>query len=183
MSESNKQALTIGVILAVLVGILLGYVYYMYVGPDLVVEKGRQVKLEDTIKTDKAELRRMEDFINDKASRDKLTAVVEEAKQRLPSDEKAIEFFDLLRDCLARTNVTQTRIAPMGAVKRPSYYEIPYEIVGSARYHEFGQFVNMIECNPRRFMRLSKMELSTSSERPSIHPLSLTVSTFQFSRN
>ncbi|MCB2153981.1 type 4a pilus biogenesis protein PilO [bacterium] len=178
-TEKNKQALLIGLIMAAFLGFLVGY-YYWLSKPVIAKTQKERGTLNAQIKKDQAEINRMRALIENTAEREQMAEVVRRAKERLPEDRRAIEFLTLLRDSLTKTGVVQTRVAPEAPKRRALYEEIPYSVKGSARYHEFGQFLNLIECNPDRFMRVNGFSLSNDPNRPSIHPMEVGISTFMF---
>lgn len=183
MTEKNKQALTIGVIVGILLAGLVAYYYFMMVRPEVIASQKRQDGLKVEIKKNQDRLAELNAYLADKNERERLVAELEAAKRRLPSDPEAIEFLDILRTSLTRTGVTFTYVGQKPMVSRGLYREIPYDVRASARYHEFGQFLNLIECHPDRFMRINAFTVTKNDKRPSIHPISVGISTFMFASN
>lgn len=178
LTEKNKQALIVGVVLGALLLFLIGYFYFISVKPALAAGVKARAKLTTDVEALEKQMKAMQELINDKEKLADMERVVATARKRLPNDEQAIEFLGILRDSLAKTGVSQNMISKEKTLKRSVYSEIPYKIKGSARYHEFGQFVNLIECNPERFMRVTDFKLSNNNKRPSIHPMDVGISTF-----
>ncbi len=182
-TEKQKQALTVGLIFAVLLGVVVGYYYFMVASKAVASSKKKQATLTAEIDKNQKELDNINDFLADTAEQERLRVKVESAKRRLPNDPEAIEFLSILQDSLKKTGVSFTRVAPLSPINRYMYRELPYEIKGAARYHEFGQFLNLIECHPDRFMRVTRFTIQKNDKRPSIHPIEVGISTFMFKGN
>ncbi|RMH29774.1 MAG: hypothetical protein D6691_02160, partial [Candidatus Hydrogenedentota bacterium] len=89
-------------------------------------------------------------------------------------------FFQALSKVLQVTRVDYTELEPLKEVSRSAYVEIPYRIKGTARYHDFGHFLNLIEDNPDRFMRVRTFTIENRDDRPSVHPVTIELATFMF---
>lgn len=181
LTDQNKTALTIGLILAAIAAIVVLYFDFATVRPALTNNARTRTTAQNQIKEREARLAEINKFIADADARQRLIAQVEAAQRRLPSDQQAEEFLDILRLAMRDTGVAFSRISPpTSPIQRSNYEELNFTIQGSARYHEFGQFVNIIECHPDRFMRVSGFSIGQNARRPSIHPVNLNVSTFLF---
>lgn len=180
MTEKQKQTLTVGLVVAVLLAFILGYWFFMNVRADVARSREEQAKLTTEIADTKARLVEIDNFLKNRGELQKMLDEVNKAKRRLPSDPQAIEFLAILTDSLNKTGVGVSEVTPQAQVSRSMYTEIPYLIKGSARYHEFGQFLNLIECHPERFMRVSGFRLLKNDKRPSIHPMEARIQTFMF---
>ncbi len=180
MNEKQKQALTVGLIFAVLLGFIIGYWYMMSVRETIERSIKKQEELAAEIKSNEARLKEIRDFMENKDELEEMLARVEKAKRRLPDDPEAIEFLAILTDSLNKTGVSVSEVSPRDPINRTMYVEIPYFIKGSARYHEFGQLLNLIECHPDRFMRVSTFKMFKNDQRPSIHPVEAQIATFMF---
>ena len=180
MTETQKQVTIAAVILGVLLTILAVYAWFMFVSPKLQENAKATAAAVKKAEEHEARIREMRNVIENRAEWEELQAKVEVAKKRLPSDPRSLEFLQLLRDGLSKTNVQQTGITADKPSRRPMYQETPYTIEGFARYHDFGQFVNLIECNPSRIMRIKKIDLRNTATRPSFHPMTVGVSTYSF---
>jgi Tfp pilus assembly protein PilO len=180
MTEKNKQILVIGLVFAGVLAFLVGYLYFINIAPAIKANAERRTKLEAQITKHDAEISRIERFLADEEERERMMVLVENAKRRLPSTPESLEFLSLLQGALRTTGVAQSRVAPERAISNEMYEELPYTVRGSARYHEFGQFVNLIECHPDRFMRIKTFTLTNNDKRPSIHPLEVGIATFMF---
>jgi len=180
MTEKQKQTLTVGLLVAALVAFVLGYWFAVNVQADVKAARAKQAELAKEIADSKARIAEIETFLKNRGELEKMLEEVNRAKRRLPSDAQAIEFLAVLTDSLNKTGVSVSEVTPQPQVPRSMYTEIPYLIKGSARYHEFGQFLNLIECHPDRFMRVSTFRFLKNDKRPSIHPMEARIQTFMF---
>jgi Tfp pilus assembly protein PilO len=180
MTETQKQVTIAAIILGVLLTILAVYLWFMVVAPKIAQNATASAAAIKKAEESEGRIEEMRNVIENRAEWEELQAKVEIAKQRLPTDPRSIEFLQLLRDGLSKTNVQQTGITADKPERRPMYQETPYTIEGFARYHDFGQFVNLIECNPTRIMRINEFNLRNTTARPSFHPMTVGVSTYSF---
>jgi Tfp pilus assembly protein PilO len=79
---------------------------------------------------------------------------------------------------LHNTGVDYDAVRPLPDRRRQLFTEMPYLIDSNAAFHEFGQFLNLIEENPNRFMRVSHIDVTNSREHPTVHPANLEITTF-----
>lgn len=178
LNEKSKQALTVGLIGAGMLLFVIIYVNFMILSD---VKKRNQraiTEINSEITEFRSELQTYERYLRNEDERQRMLAVVEEARSRLPESENTIEFFDIIRESARRTGIGFSKITPLDTRDQPSYSEIPYSIQGDSRYHEFGQFLNLIECHPDRFLRVNSFRLTNNDQRPSIHPTQVQISTF-----
>jgi len=180
LSDKEKNALAAGLILAVMLIAVLIYFHFFFFKPAIVAREKEIAKARTEIAAKKKELAEMQAFLKNQAEVEQMEQQLRRAAERLPTQPAPIEFLEELRSTLEETGVKQSRVEPRKVSSRDLYTEIPYLIQGSARYHEFGQFLNLIECNPRRFMRVSGFDLRNNDARPTIHPVSVNISTFMF---
>ncbi len=179
-SDTDKKILQIGIFLAVLIAVILLYYMWGIQRPQIKAHEKQRNKLKaevDDLQDRYAEMLRMVNQI-DKVKKD--LGIVKEAAKRLPGSRDRFNFFVELSDLLQLTGVKYSKIVPKKESVKAYYTEIPYEIRCLARYHEFGQFVNMMEQNPRRFMRVKYFTIGNDKNRPSMHPITLGVATFMF---
>jgi len=180
LDEKQKQTLTVGLIVAGMLAFIVGYSYMMFISPGKEENEKKVKTLQADIERQEKRFGVMQRYLENADERERLLEEMEIALRRLPSDEQAIEFLSVLQDSLRKSGVTFTRVSPEEVVRRAQYSEIPYSVTGTARYHEFGQFLNLIECNPNRFMRVSNFTLSNNNRRPSVHPVEVGIKTFMF---
>lgn len=180
LTEKQKQALTVGIIFAVLLTTVV-VVYKIYIlGPSEAQAVTSIATADKDIAKYEKDIARFDKFINDDEERLAMQTKVENARRRLPSSIEEVDFFDIIRESARRTGTSFSEISPVDIRNQQGYREIPYDIVGSSRYHEFGQFLNLIECHPDRFLRVNSFSVTNNNKRPSLHPVELQISTFIF---
>ncbi len=183
MSDKNRQLVTVIVLLGVLLTAGSVYFYFMMAKPAIESAEKSTEATKKKIADMEAEKAKIKAFLADRSKIEELAKTVDRAKQRLPNNTQEAEeqgFYKIVEDSLRRTGASMSRLAPKEPINRNLYFEIPYEIKGAARYHEFGQLLNVIECNPARLMRVSTFAIKNDAKRPSIHPIDLTVKTYTF---
>lgn len=180
LSDKNKQTLLVGGILGGAILIIIAYFALLYVRPGVKESNETVERLEQQIKRQSARLQDLEAQMANTEKQRQLQQQFRQIERRLPSDQDPIEIFDLLRGYFEGSDVAFTYIEPGQRVDRGRFSEFPFIIRGSARYHEFGQLVNLIECNPDRLMHVSTFKLTNNPRRPSIHPMEVGIATFTF---
>jgi len=180
MTEKNKQALLVGCILGGAILVVLVYFGFLYVRPRVSEAETKVAKLEQQIKTQRAQIESYEESLANMERRRAVQEQFQRIQQRLPSDQDPIEIFDLLRGYFEGSDVRFSYLEPGARTRRGRFTETPFTIRGSARYHQFGQLVNLIECNPDRLMHVTNFNLTNNPRRPSIHPMEVSISTFTF---
>jgi Tfp pilus assembly protein PilO len=162
--------------------LILVYSWFFFISPG--VEKSRRDRdqLVETVRKNRAKLDTYKRYLSDEATRRTVEERFTIVASRLPSNLDPIEVFDILRGYFEGTDVQFTNLDPGPVTNRGRYTEQPFKIRGTARYHEFGQLVNLIECDPKRLMRVNELRLTNNERRPSIHPMELTISTFTFNQ-
>jgi len=180
--EQAKKNLYTGLVIAAV--LLAGFAYYHYV-----ILKTHYLRNEEKKKALRVEVKELQDQLKEiqlvESQRDKIEEmrkVVAEASKRLPSTPDAVGFYNELIRILRITGVYATRVSPEKRRGQPMYTEIPYGVVCQCRYHEFGQFLNLIEENQNRFMRVGSFSIQNNDKRPSIHPINVRISTFMFNK-
>lgn len=101
-------------------------------------------------------------------------------ESRLPKTEEAFGFFETLNDILRRTSISNERLEKEKTNPEIRYTEIPYSVRAVGRYHEFGQFLDLVENNDKRFMRVKTLKLTGNSKRPTQHPIEVEIATYSF---
>lgn len=183
LSAVDKKALQIGVFLAVLLGGLCGYYYFFFVKKEMEANAKRVEKLDGDIKELKSTYARMQGMLSRKDEIEAESRKILEVKRRLPDTEDAPGFLSALVNILRITNVVNERVAPEKTQRRNLYTEIPYTIECSSRYHDFGEFLTLVEQNPERFMRVKSFTIANDDTRPSFHPISVSLATFKFNKS
>ncbi len=182
LNDKERNVLTAGLILAGMFMVIFVYLHFVFFKKAIASNQKQQSKIEAETADLRKELNSMVSFLREREKVNLMKERLEIATSKLPSEPQAVKFLEELRTTLERTGVRQRRVSPKTFVPRTLYTEIPYEVQGSARYHEFGQFLNLIECNPRRFMRVNSFDLRNSDARPTVHPVTIGISTFMFNR-
>lgn len=183
LTEKEKNVLTAGLVLAGMFVVIFAYLHLMFFKTQVTSDTRKINDLKKETAALEKEYVSMTAFLQNRREVEAMRNQLAAATRKLPSEPESIEFLKELRASLERTGMAQTRVTPKPFVPRALYTEIPYEVQGSARYHEFGQFLNLIECNPRRFMRVNSFDVRNSTERPTIHPITVGISTFMFNRS
>lgn len=180
--EQAKKTLLVGVVIAGL--IIAGFAYYNFVilGPYYQRNENRLVDLDKEIKVLREQLKEINEARGYADQIAEMRKVVEEYAKRLPNTPDAPGFYQELIRILRITGVRTSRIEPKSHRQETLYTEIPYNIEGRCRYHELGQFINLIEENENRFMRINYLHITNNQDRPSIHPVSVGISTFMFNQ-
>jgi len=180
--EQAKKSLTVGLFCAVVIFAGVAYWHYSFLKP-LYKKYDSQIKvLNGEISKYKGDLDEINQAEKARGEVENMRRIVAEATKRLPSTPDAAGFYQELIRILRITGVLTTRVEPGGNRAQPYYTEIPYGIQCQCRYHEFGQFLNLIEENQTRFMRVNSFVINNNNNRPSIHPISVNISTFMFNK-
>ncbi len=182
-SDEQKKILIGVVVVGVLAFGAVGYYWYFF-GKTAVADDKAAAEKAVTEKNDiVAKLDKIEKFKKDTAGKyEEMEENLRKVEMRLPQSRQAIEFFGTLNDILNNTGVSNERLAADRIVQQPgnSYAEIPYSIKAVGRFHELGQFLNLVEQNPRRFMRVKTLNIGNDSKQPSNHPVEVKIATFKF---
>jgi Tfp pilus assembly protein PilO len=180
LDEQAKKSMTVGIFIALMLAAGFAYYHYIWLKPYYQNYENKKKSLNTEIKTLNAELREILDLEKQKDKIAEMQRVVNEAAKRLPNTPDAAGFYQELIRVLRITGVFAMRVEPGKKRSEVMYTEIPYSIACQCRYHEFGQFLNLIEDNQSRFMRVNSFTIKNNNDRPSIHPISVNISTFMF---
>ncbi len=180
LTEQQKQALIAGLILGTAILIVLILVGFMFVFDEVRQARNDVERLRTQIRQDQQSLRRIQNFLDDDETYRQVEEAFARVESRLPADQDPFDTFETLRGYFEGTAVAFTRIEPRSSADRGRFTEYPFTIRGSARYHEFGQLVNLIECDPNRLMHVTDFRLQNSDRRPSLHPMEVGIVTFSF---
>lgn len=184
-SDDQKKTLLVIVVFGVLALGGVGWYWWFFGNGKIKTFEAETVKLNEDVKGLDVQIKEIEDFEDFTQGKYKeLERHLATVEKRLPQSREAIEFFTELNEILHSTGVITERLATDRIVTEPGqgYDEIPYSIVGKGRFHEFGQFLNLVEQNPDRFMRVKTLKLTNEPGRPSLHPIEVTIATFKFSK-
>jgi Tfp pilus assembly protein PilO len=178
LNEQDKKTLQIGLFLCAL--ILVGAVWAKFQIFSVTNTRtmgeidaiNAEVRVQQQLRNDLLDLRDRRDEIEALASRILL------ASSRLPSTREAREFYGELQQIVGTTQFDWNEFHPQRERTHQLYTEIPYRIAARSNYHEFGQFLNLIEENPSRFMRISRIDITNDRDRPVNHPVDVEITTF-----
>jgi len=182
LDEQAKKNLSVGIFLAIVIMAGVGWWHFYILKPYYVRNETLKKTLKEEIKTLKDNLKEINEAEKNRPIVAEMRKVVEEASKRLPSSPDAPGFFQELIRILRITGVQARRVDPFERRGSALYTEIPYKIECNCRYHEFGQFLNLIEENQNRFMRVKSFSISDNENRPSIHPVTVNIATFMFNK-
>lgn len=180
LTEKNKQALLVGGILGGAILVILIYFWMVQINPKITNYNKQSDALVSKNKANQEKLSKYKALLADKSKKQKLEADFALIASRLPNNQDPIQIFDILRGYFEGTDVQFTYLEPKAQVNRGRFMEYPFIIRGTARYHEFGQLLNLIECNPERLMRVTAFKFSNNDKRPSLHPMEVGISSFTF---
>ncbi|MDX2177853.1 MAG: type 4a pilus biogenesis protein PilO [Candidatus Sumerlaeia bacterium] len=180
LSEKNRQTL-----LAIVIGGLVliagsAYYYFMFAAAEIESNKKVTAEAEQKARDARRELANLQALIANDDQRELMKRLVDRVKTKLPSDPESTEFFRFVEETLRRTGVSMSRLAPEDPVARELFIEVPFSMRGGARYHEFGQLLNVVECSPERLMRVAEFKIDNDPARPSVHPIEVMITTFTF---
>lgn len=180
LTPQQKDAVKAGFILAVLIFVGAIY-YYRFIVKEQIAQAEKKIKATQTqIKELDQEIRDLQAQLGNPEELKLKEEFLKKIAAKLPDTPDAPGFFEALRDILQVTNIEYSELEPQKEISRSVYVEIPYRIKCVARYHDFGQFLNLIEENPKRFMRVKTFTIENQDNRPSIHPVTLELATFMF---
>lgn len=180
LTDKQKQVLLVGGILGAACLVIIVYLGFMFVRPEVAAADKKVKDLNIKIEEASDNLNKYKAFLADTGKRAQLEEAFGRVQSKLPDVQDPIEVFDLLRDYIEGTDVTFTYLDPGDQTSRERFVEYPFTIRGTAGYHQFGQLVNLIECNPDRLMRVSNFKLTNNNRRPSVHPMEIGITTFTF---
>jgi Tfp pilus assembly protein PilO len=179
-TDKDKKALQVGIFIAILLGAGIGYYHVTILKPKIKANSSKVEELKSEVRQLNQDYREMMALVDQEETIRAMEKAVLDAARRLPSRPDAPGFLNELIEILRITGVKNQTITPQPYEEHTLYTAIPYDIECSSRYHEFGQYLNLIEENPDRFMRVNNFHIANDDKRPSIHPVSLRISTFMF---
>lgn len=171
--------------LAILVVAAAGVVAFLDFGqwrPRIKVSDQKTAAIQNEIKNMQARIKEIDQALANVDELRRKQELLMQISRKLPDSPDAPGFYNALVEILQSTRINYTALEPKPPAERTAYMEIPYSITCSGRYHDFGQFLNLIEENPNRFMRVKSFTIDNSDKRPSIHPITVDIATFMFLR-
>ena len=180
LSLETKRNLRSGAILAIVMVVALCIYWFNIIKPNINRDTDEVNKVKAQIAELDLKLKQMEEAEKNWAFMKEKQALLDKLSKKLPNSVDAPGFFQAMVKILAITRIEMTDLTPENPAQRTVYTEIPYKIIGRGRYHDFGQFLNLIEENPERFMRVKTLTVENQDDRPSIHNISVRIGTFMF---
>jgi Tfp pilus assembly protein PilO len=182
LTPQQRDAIKAGAILAI---VLLGgaYAFYAYyIQPDIKRNTELVTKLDKEIKELDARIKEMNEAEQNLELLKQKQEYLRQVAAKLPSSIAPQEFYNAMIEILQTTRVDYNTLSQQKLEERSIYTEIPYKISGKGRYHDFGQFLNMVEENPVRLMRVKRFVVENDDRRPSVHPITVELATFMFNK-
>ena len=180
MTPQEKDVVKAGIILAVVLFAAVGYYYFYLVADQIKKDNIAIERVNEDIKKLENEQREIARAFDNLEELKKKAEYLKRIERKLPDRPDAPGFFQALTRILEVTRVTYSELTPLQQVVRTVYTEIPSRVKCRARYHDFGQFLNLIEENPDRFMRVKTFTIDNDDLRPSLHPIEVEIGTFMF---
>lgn len=180
LTPKQRDIVKAGGILAAFLLILAAYYFFGIVQPDIARCDEEIAKVKKEVDVLKSKLADMDAAAANLKAMEEKKALLTEIAKKLPNSIDAPAFLQAMVDILTATRVEYQELSPGKEMVRNVYTEIPYAVKCRARYHDFGQFLNLIEENPKRFMRVKTFTIENNNDRPSVHPISVGIATFMF---
>lgn len=182
LTPKERDLVKAGSVMAAVLLAAVLYYNFSIVQPQLKKDEKKVVELKDVIKKSQEEIADLNKLASDTAELERKKDALLKISAKLPDSIDAPGFYQALIDILQATRVEYSSLIQGREETREHYVEIPYRIGCRARYHDFGQFMNFIEENSRRFMRVKTFSVSNQDNRPSIHPANIEMATFMFTK-
>jgi Tfp pilus assembly protein PilO len=182
MTPKQKDILKALAIVVVAVVAIVAYLDFGQWRKQINDLKQQSNKIGNEIKTMETRIREIDVALANVDELRRKQELLAQISAKLPDSPDAPGFYNALVKILQSTRINYTALEPKPPAERTAYMEIPYSITCAGRYHDFGQFLNLIEENPDRFMRVKSFSIDNSDKRPSIHPITVDIATFMFLR-
>lgn len=182
LTPQQRDAIKAGAILAI---VMLGgaYAFYAYyVQPEVKRTTDLITKIDKEIKDLDVRLRDMNEAEKNLEALKQKQEYLRQIAAKLPSSIAPQEFYNAMIEILQTTRIDYSAMSQQKLEERTVYTEIPYKITCKGRYHDFGQFLNMVEENPVRLMRIKRFTIENDDRRPSVHPINVELATFMFNK-
>lgn len=182
LTAQQKDAIKAGFILAIVLLLGVGIYWWQFSQPEVAAAKTTISGLDKEVGDLKKQVADMNMAATNLDKLKEKQKLLEEVAAKLPSTVAPQEFYRALEEILKVTRMSYSELSQLPLLERAVYTEIPYQIVGSGRYHDFGQFLNLVEENPNRLMRIKTFVIENDDARPSVHPLKVQLATFKFNK-
>jgi Tfp pilus assembly protein PilO len=170
-----------GILAAILVAAVIVFQFY-WAKPQIESLQAGIAKTKTEISELTQRIRDMDEMKKNLEAMREKQRLLELVAAKLPVSNSPEEFYKAFQEVLTATRVEYNEMSQQPLEERTVYTEIPYRISGRGRYHDFGQFLNMIEENPRRLMRIKTFTIENNDARPSVHPVTVRLATFKFNK-
>ena len=181
ITDKQKSSFLLVAFVGAIMTVVVLYFHFMIARGQVSDWKSRIASVDVELSTAKRDLAEIRGLMNQKDELEAQRSKIQKVVQRLPSTMDAPGFYMALASVLRQTGIVHDGVKVLPAEDRSLYVEIPYDIKANGRYHELGQFLTLIEQNPKRFMRVRSFTVSNNLDRPSMHPVELEIATFMFS--
>ena len=179
-TEEDKKRLRAGVFSAAIIIAIFLYFNFSLVKSWNKITQGKIEKLNTENATLSMQLGEYRKMVKRKGKIEEMQRYVQSVSQRLPKAPEQTKFLYQFIKMTETTGYKNKSVKAERVITTSHYTEIPYKIEGYARYHDIGQFLNIAEINPERFMRISGFTIENFEKHPSQHNVRLTLSTFMF---
>lgn len=182
LTAQQRDAIKAGFILAAVLFAGAFIYWWQFASPEVESAEKRLVALDSEVADLKKQVREMDEAALNMEKLKEKQKLLEEVAAKLPSTVAPQEFYRALEEILKVTRLSYTELSQLPLLARAVYTEIPYQIVGTGRYHDFGQFLNLVEENPNRLMRVKTFVIENDDAHPSLHPIKVQLATFKFNQ-
>ena len=183
-SEKQKQVMMAAAFIALLLGGGIWYFQFM-MGSQAIKQweedarkyseesEGLKEKIKEykTLKSREAEIKAKE-------------AQVKELAKRLPEVPEESQFYVILADIMDKASVFPIKVEKLKPNAREFYTEIPFRLECFVKYHNLGEFFNLIEEHRDRFMRIKQFNITGENpilaERPSVQYATVEIATYAY---
>lgn len=178
MSKQNKVTLQVLAFVFILICIGAGVGKLMFLDEHIAGMNKKIKATETSIKEREAEMKTLTDLENRREEIEAIRAKVEKQAERLPSADEIPNLILIIKRMLMLTSVRVNSASQEKSETRQFYREIPYKLTCRSGYHNFGQFLNLIEVNPDRLMRIKKLEIELNEKNPTLHNVDMTIAAY-----
>jgi len=182
VTDQNKRLLQFAVAFGLIGLIAAGYLWYVWGSNIVENETKRQDELSGELRRLNTELAEINQSAELQKEITEKQEFLDKASRRLPSSPNAEGFLAALSDMLDKSNANVLLINPMEVQPRSTYVEIPWAVDTIAQYVEFGIFLNLVEQNPQRLMRVKEFAVDNDPELPGYHNVAVQIGTFMFNK-
>jgi Tfp pilus assembly protein PilO len=173
MSTQEKQAIVVGVLIGLAVLVVCYYLFYIPMQRQMGEAQRKNAELDK-------QRRDLQAYLDDRETRDAEAARIRKFEHMLPEEREVPQLFDYLRDIANDTGIEFIAIRSQESQNKNLLKVFPFEIDLKSSYHQLGEFLEKIEVNQKRFLRVDDIQLISSEENPTLHDASVVVTTFVY---